>query len=965
LGIETHDISVRTGLTTKEVGQFGYAAKAVGSDISVFSTAMRMLSKGLADNGEDGKKAREGLKELGVTARNSDGQLRPMGQLFEEIAKGINGQSDAANRNAMALKIFGRAGIEMVPVLAELNEHLKRAKELGYGLKESDVDDWRKLQVELVETDKRLAKLKREYWEKPMAAVWKVSVEIAGDLDKWTSFTKTVSLLPALMAHNADVRYRQKKTDEDRADILSGTSTSPDVFWPVATPGSDFAARLMAQYDADKKSRDVAAKRIAADEAAFLQTKPGLEDAMAEAKKTATETRETYFSQKDAATQGQAEKLRAAWQKAEGAVAGLKAQLDALAIAEKEVLKVSDAAMEKANALPEVFAKRAYMRSTGTKPSLLKPGEMLDATGGLVRMQAEKPEPTLLPWGWEKEPKESIPKELPFTSPMVPWAWAREPETTLPREMLPFAGTLVPWAWEKDPYKATLQEVATAALAQVVGIVAIPWAWAKQPTGEAPALREQAPSTAGAFVVKRPEFDKANAPAMEAQLAQGEAYAKGIFTSEDATRNRAKEAIKLELDYQTRKVELLAGPGGEIAAIRTATTLKLAALEKERALTEDQFAMDRERTRILQDGELRLLEIQKQREATRRQEGASIFDAITAGGGGITNYLKGFALGQGRTMFSNAYSMFTTGTEGALGLTQNKDSTLGKIMQGTMFGAKPDAAALKMDLAGTKMDLASTKMLTAAGLMQRAAVGGGAGGDGLASNSSSVFERTLSFLRPGASGAVSGGYDQNLAAAAVAAGGGPFSSSGPISLDDLSNSTPSYGAPRTGMGALGMVGAGAALAGGAFGAYSGFHAGGAQGALTGTASIAGSVGALLPMISSHLAMAGPIGMVAGMALGIAAMLMGNPKEKRAQELEREATYRHTLEPAGANYQTDIYGRGVDYNMHGTPRSSVTVNVQTLDSASFLQNQAKIGEAVRQALTSYPPLTAEFRSLVNP
>ena len=46
-GAQIENISLRTGLSAKEVGQFSYAAKMANQDVTVFESAMRKLSQGL------------------------------------------------------------------------------------------------------------------------------------------------------------------------------------------------------------------------------------------------------------------------------------------------------------------------------------------------------------------------------------------------------------------------------------------------------------------------------------------------------------------------------------------------------------------------------------------------------------------------------------------------------------------------------------------------------------------------------------------------------------------------------------------------------------------------------------------------------------------------------------------------------------------------------------------------------
>ena len=168
-GKEIENVSLRTGLSTKEVGQFSYAAKVAGQDVTVFESAMRKLSQGLADNSEDGKKAREGLRMLGVQATDVHGNLRPMSSVFLQISEGLNSIEGTANRNAAALKIFGRAGVELLPTILGLAENLGRAKELGLGPEESDIRRWDSYHKQLVEVGVMWDRLKRQMSE-PLAA---------------------------------------------------------------------------------------------------------------------------------------------------------------------------------------------------------------------------------------------------------------------------------------------------------------------------------------------------------------------------------------------------------------------------------------------------------------------------------------------------------------------------------------------------------------------------------------------------------------------------------------------------------------------------------------------------------------------------------------------------------------------------------------------------------------------------
>ena len=78
------DAELRTGLTSKEVGQFGFAARMAGQDISIFERMMKGLSQATSDNSKEGEKAKATLKSLGVDLRDATGELKPTSRTFRE-----------------------------------------------------------------------------------------------------------------------------------------------------------------------------------------------------------------------------------------------------------------------------------------------------------------------------------------------------------------------------------------------------------------------------------------------------------------------------------------------------------------------------------------------------------------------------------------------------------------------------------------------------------------------------------------------------------------------------------------------------------------------------------------------------------------------------------------------------------------------------------------------------------------
>jgi hypothetical protein len=403
-----------------------------------------------------------------------------------------------------------------------------------------------------------------------------------------------------------------------------------------------------------------------------------------------------------------------------------------------------------------------------------------------------------------------------------------------------------------------------------------------------------APLGLGTFQINGAEFDAANSQA--SGLAQSAARGAGDQARIERDRNRELVAIRQSADFQARKVELLAGPGGEIAALRTATQLRIAGLEQEKTLTSDVFALEQQQGQLRLDYELRILELKKAQRNEGRTTATSLFDAAVSGGQGLRSFITSQALAIPRTIAGNLGGELGSLT-GRLQIPGLSATSLGgRLLSGTPFGVDPLKGSTDLN---TEATVANTQQIA----QLSATIGAGRTGSGFSSilsggglSATSTITDALGFEMPNISG-------------------NPVSPTGVVSTPGASRFS----------GATRAIGIGGALAAGAFGAYSGFSAGGAQGALTGTASIAGAAAAVLPLLSKSLALAGPIGMVAGAALGLAASLIGNPKEKRGKELAAEAESRRFTDPTGADYVQDLYGRGVGYDYRGNSRPVIINN----------------------------------------
>jgi hypothetical protein len=164
-GTRVKDAELRTGLTAKEVGQFGFAARAVGQDISIVERLMRGLSQAADDNSREGEKARATLRGMGIDFHTATGEMKPTSEILTEMSEGLNKLPEGLQRDAAAMDLFKKVGVEAIPFMTELNENLRVAHEQGFGPTEEDIRRFAEYQREVTVLETKWDALVRKFKE--------------------------------------------------------------------------------------------------------------------------------------------------------------------------------------------------------------------------------------------------------------------------------------------------------------------------------------------------------------------------------------------------------------------------------------------------------------------------------------------------------------------------------------------------------------------------------------------------------------------------------------------------------------------------------------------------------------------------------------------------------------------------------------------------------------------------------
>ena len=117
VGDRLDKLSQRTGVSVEALSQLGFAAEQSGSSLGAVETGIRSMQRSITDLGRGLSTQRFAFEQLGLSFKDIE-QLNPE-QQFTLIADRISQIEDPTKRVALSMQIFGRAGQELQPLLAQ------------------------------------------------------------------------------------------------------------------------------------------------------------------------------------------------------------------------------------------------------------------------------------------------------------------------------------------------------------------------------------------------------------------------------------------------------------------------------------------------------------------------------------------------------------------------------------------------------------------------------------------------------------------------------------------------------------------------------------------------------------------------------------------------------------------------------------------------------------------------------
>ena len=137
-------MSQKIGISREAYQEWDYVMSQNGMSVDKLQTGIKTLTSQMDSAKSGSSSAAEAFDRLGISVTNSDGSLRSQEEVFEETIKALQSMDNETERARLATQLFGKAGVEMAPLLnqtAESTEALKdKAHELGMVMSDETIN---------------------------------------------------------------------------------------------------------------------------------------------------------------------------------------------------------------------------------------------------------------------------------------------------------------------------------------------------------------------------------------------------------------------------------------------------------------------------------------------------------------------------------------------------------------------------------------------------------------------------------------------------------------------------------------------------------------------------------------------------------------------------------------------------------------------------------------------------------
>lgn len=129
------EMSQKLSINASTLQEVAYAGQMSGLSLEDMAGSLKKLQVNMLESVTGGKEQAAVFKAMGIEVRDASGKLRESDAVMMDVADVFAGLEDGVLKTALAVKLFGKSGTEMVPLLNEGSAGIAKlrneAKELG------------------------------------------------------------------------------------------------------------------------------------------------------------------------------------------------------------------------------------------------------------------------------------------------------------------------------------------------------------------------------------------------------------------------------------------------------------------------------------------------------------------------------------------------------------------------------------------------------------------------------------------------------------------------------------------------------------------------------------------------------------------------------------------------------------------------------------------------------------------
>lgn len=114
---ELNKAAQKVGVSVESLSALNYAGALSDVSFESLTTGLKKLSVNAADAAKGTGEARDAFNAMGISVKDGSGAMKTADALLGEIADKFASYEDGVNKTALAVKLFGRAGADLIPLL--------------------------------------------------------------------------------------------------------------------------------------------------------------------------------------------------------------------------------------------------------------------------------------------------------------------------------------------------------------------------------------------------------------------------------------------------------------------------------------------------------------------------------------------------------------------------------------------------------------------------------------------------------------------------------------------------------------------------------------------------------------------------------------------------------------------------------------------------------------------------------